>query len=50
MVEGERLMNSIDWSKGHILYIANEVPKGKNLPDEKWAGLVHTVNAGTRLS
>jgi IS30 family transposase len=23
---------------------------GKNPPDEKWAGLVHTVNAATRLS
>lgn len=28
-------MNSIDWSKGHILYIANEVPKGSDIPDEK---------------
>lgn len=35
MVEGERFMNSIDWSKGHILYIANEVPKGSDIPDEK---------------
>jgi hypothetical protein len=24
--------------------------KKKNLPDEKWAGLVHTVNAATRIS
>lgn len=28
-------MDSIDWSKEHILYIANEVPEGSDNPDEK---------------
>ncbi|MEW6625093.1 hypothetical protein P378_19135 [Desulforamulus profundi] len=28
-------MDSIDWSKDHILYIANEVPEGSDTPDEK---------------
>lgn len=28
-------MNTIDWSKLHILYIANEVPEGSDIPEVK---------------
>ena len=28
-------METIDWNKDHILYIANEIPEGSDSPDEK---------------
>lgn len=28
-------MNTIDWTKQNILYIANEIPEGSDTPDEK---------------
>jgi len=34
-LKGEKQLDSIDWEKDHILYIANEVPDGSDSPEGK---------------